>query len=69
MTPAVVVGVGANSKEMLPFRPYVLSWIPEELIEVGNSGIEVNPEECIAWLDQINVGIRPIVEMLQINPR
>jgi hypothetical protein len=47
------------------YGPYVLSWIPEELIEVANSGIEVNPEECIAWLDQINVGVRPIVELLQ----
>ena len=49
------------------YGSYVLAWAPEELEEVVNSGIEVNPEACIAWLDQANVGVRSIIEMLQVT--
>lgn len=29
----------------------LLSWVPAELIELVNKGIDVNPEGCIAWLE------------------
>jgi hypothetical protein len=28
----------------------LLSWVPPELIQLAQSGIDVNPEGCIAWL-------------------
>ena len=31
------------------FRRYLVSWVPPELLELANVGIEVNPEECIFW--------------------
>jgi hypothetical protein len=49
------------------YGSYVLAWVPQELEEVVNSGIEVNPEACIAWLDQANVGVRSIIEMLHVT--
>lgn len=32
-------------------REYVLSWIPSAFVELVSLGIEVNPEECIWWVD------------------
>ncbi|HYX53273.1 MAG TPA: hypothetical protein VE783_07460 [Candidatus Limnocylindrales bacterium] len=29
----------------------LLSWVPGELVELVNRGVQVNPEECIAWYD------------------
>jgi hypothetical protein len=46
------------------YGSYVLAWVPEELVELVNSGIEVNPEHCIVWFDQVNVGVRSIIETL-----
>lgn len=28
----------------------LLSWVPPQLVELAQKGIEVNPESCIAWL-------------------
>jgi hypothetical protein len=28
---------------------YVVSWVPPQLIELANAGVEVNPEQCIFW--------------------
>jgi hypothetical protein len=39
-------------------RQYVVYWVPPVLIACANAGIEVNPEECIAWLDNADVAAR-----------
>lgn len=31
------------------FEEYVLSWVPPQLLDLANAGIEVNPEQCILW--------------------
>lgn len=31
---------------------YLIAWVPEPLIALAGRGIEANPEECIAWLDE-----------------
>ena len=31
------------------FDEYVVSWVPPQLLELANAGIEVNPEQCILW--------------------
>lgn len=30
-------------------EPYVISWVPPLLVDLANSGIDVNPEQCILW--------------------
>lgn len=42
---------------------YLVSWIPEVFIELASSGIEVNPEQCISWLDEVKDS--PILRLLQ----
>jgi hypothetical protein len=31
---------------------FLICWVPPQLVELANLGIEVNPEQCIAWLDK-----------------
>jgi hypothetical protein len=31
------------------FEQYLVSWVPPQLLELANIGIEVNPEQCILW--------------------
>jgi hypothetical protein len=31
------------------FEKYIVSWVPPQLVELANAGIEVNPEQCIFW--------------------
>ena len=45
------------------YGSYVVAWVPEQLVPLVSAGIEVNPEECIAWLDGANVSVRPIIEL------
>jgi hypothetical protein len=38
-------------------HPYLVSWIPPALRKIAQAGIDVNPEECIFWADNIwNLG-------------
>jgi hypothetical protein len=41
---------------------YLLSYVPLSMLAAAEAGVEVNPEECILWLDRSNVAIRPVVE-------
>jgi hypothetical protein len=41
--------------------PYLVSWVPPSLIEIVARGIQVNPEECIRWLDDSPVGLRSLL--------
>ena len=43
---------------------YLLAWVPAELVALARAGIEVNPEGCIAWLEDTTVEIREIVRTL-----
>jgi hypothetical protein len=45
-------------------RDYVVAWIPDALIALVTRGIDVNPEGCIAWLDDTEVVIRPVLDLL-----
>lgn len=37
---------------------YLLAYVPSELVELANKGIECNPEECIQWMSDADVEIR-----------
>jgi len=43
-------------------RRYLLCYVPGWAIERADAGIEVNPEECIAWLDRSDVAVRRRVD-------
>jgi hypothetical protein len=30
---------------------FLISWVPAQLVELADRGIDANPEQCIAWLD------------------
>jgi hypothetical protein len=47
------------------YSAYLVAWVPERLIPLASAGIEVNPEECIQWLADTDVGIRQVVELLE----
>ena len=34
---------------------YLVSWVPPQLLELANSGIEVNPEGCILWAPEVGL--------------
>lgn len=33
---------------------YLLSWVPDVLVEVIEAGIDVNPEECLRWATDLD---------------
>ncbi len=35
------------------FDQKLVSWIPDQLVAFADQGIDVNPEECIQWADQL----------------
>jgi hypothetical protein len=45
---------------------FLLSWVPERFIEIVNDGIEVNPEQCIAWADHAVKDIPALKEILDV---
>lgn len=47
-------GPGSN----VSYRQYVVCWVPPTLVTSAAAGIEVNPEECIAWLEHAAVRAR-----------
>lgn len=42
----------------ISWRQYVVAWVPPSLLPCAADGIAVNPEECIAWLDERAVRAR-----------
>jgi hypothetical protein len=42
-------------------NPYLLSWVPDVFVTHAQRGIDVNPEECIRWLEDCDVAIRGIL--------
>ncbi len=49
------------------YGSYVVAWVPEQLVPLVSAGIDVTPEECIAWLDRTKVGVRPIIELFHTS--
>jgi hypothetical protein len=43
---------------------YLLSWVPDSLIEVVASGIRVNPEKCVRWAIDLDT---PFIRQLKQN--
>ena len=43
-------------------KSYLLEWVPERLVDLANAGIDVNPVQCIAWLSDVQVEVRSIID-------
>jgi hypothetical protein len=43
------------------FAIYLVAWVPEVLVDLAARGIEVNPEECIRWLDDADCELRRLL--------
>jgi len=48
-------------------RQYLVAWVPPALIECARRGVAVNPERCIAWLEDANVAARAEINRLLHN--
>ena len=44
---------------------YLLAWVPPQMIKFVNSGIEVNPEECIKWADDPSLSHQQIGKVVR----
>jgi hypothetical protein len=51
----------ARSADGDAYERYLVAWVPPAFIELVGRGIEVNPERCIAWLDDTDCQIRPLL--------
>ncbi|MGE0871284.1 MAG: hypothetical protein AB7P03_22175 [Kofleriaceae bacterium] len=54
----IALGVDHNVTKTSPYRVYLVSWVPTELVELADAGIQANPEGCIRWLEDVDVGAR-----------
>ena len=52
------VGHFIDDQRDLNYGAYVLCFVTQELIELVDRGIMVNPEECIQWLDESDASIQ-----------
>ena len=43
------------------YTSYLLAWVPDVLVGAVAAGIDVNPEQCIAWLTDAQVGLRSVI--------
>lgn len=40
---------------------HLLAWVPPEFLALVEAGIRVNPEECITWLEDADIGLRKLL--------
>jgi len=52
---AMVLDAGGDAKS-----PYLVSWVPREFLSAVQKGIDVNPEQCILWIEDADVELRRI---------
>lgn len=52
------IALAEDSGSEPSYAQYVVSWVPQELVACAQEGIDVNPEECIVWLDDAAVAAR-----------
>ena len=50
-----------------PRSNYLLSWVPHAYISIAQSGLDVNPEMCIQWLDSSGFALSAELQLRRIN--
>jgi hypothetical protein len=53
----VALGAAPHARNV-NHRVYLSAWIPEMLLDIANSGIDMNAEECICWLEDAPIAAR-----------
>lgn len=43
---------------------YLISWVPGQLFELAEQGVDINPELCIIWADDPTICREPVAELL-----
>lgn len=43
------IGLGYNDAAVSQFREFLLSWVPQDFVELVDAAVQSNPEECIQW--------------------
>ena len=43
------------------YANYLVAWIPPEFLTLVSAGIDMNPEECILWLERTQVALRSLL--------
>jgi hypothetical protein len=46
----------------ISFRRYLIAYVPPVFLDACAAGIEVNPEECIVWLEDADVAFRDLLQ-------
>jgi hypothetical protein len=54
----VALGVDRNAGKASPYRTYLVSWVPSMMIQIAEAGIQANPERCLRWLTDAEVGAK-----------
>ena len=52
----------SDGKDDLSYGSYLLAWVPPQMIDLANAGINVNPEVCILWATDLET---PSIRMLK----
>src|SRR5688572_26239133 len=51
----IALGVDRKVGKASPYRTYLVSWVPPELVAIADAGIRANPERCIRWLEDVEI--------------
>lgn len=52
------------------YEPALLSWVPAEFVSLAQQGINVNPEECLGWIEDLAPQLqRPLASLLEGHER
>jgi hypothetical protein len=54
----IALGVDRKVGKTSPHRTYLVSWVPPAMIQFAEAGIEANPEHCLRWLADVDVGAK-----------
>src|SRR5262249_50706397 len=46
--------------------PLLVSWVPPEYVAAVQRGINVNPEECILWADEVDIELTRVLREARI---
>jgi hypothetical protein len=41
-------------------KPYLVAWVPPQLLALAQAGIDANSERCIRWLGDAEVVMREV---------
>jgi hypothetical protein len=46
--------------------PCLIAWVPPEFLQLADAGVQVNPEECVKWLDADAIAMCPALQAFAV---